>query len=115
MSRQDFAQDWVQFRDPILTTYPELTDGDLSTADGSTAALARIIADKKGIDAAEAQQGLHELLAGPLPADAYAAPVHDNAAVKDSGDYIPAGEDALSDDARFGDDDQAARPMGRDR
>ena len=113
MSKEDFARDWVPFRDPILSRYPELTDDDLATADGSTAELSRLIAERQDVDAAEAQQALHEFLAGPLPADAYAAPVHDNVAVADSGDYIPDGEDALADDARFGDDDTADSPMGR--
>ncbi|WP_179381441.1 hypothetical protein [Jannaschia marina] len=113
MSRHDFAQDWVPFRDPILSTYPELDDADLEAADGSTAELARRIAEKRGTDAAEAQQRLHEFLAGPLPADAYAAPVHDNAAVRDSGDYVPEGEDPMADDERFGDDTTPDTPMGR--
>ncbi len=114
MSREDFARDWVPFRDPILSSYPELTDADLSTADGSTAELARIIAEKQGIGPAEAQQNLHEFLSGPLPADAYAAPVHDDASIRDSGDYVPAGEDPSDDDARFGDDDTVEAPVGRD-
>lgn len=115
MSRADFAENWVPFRDPILSTYPELTDADLEDADGSTAALAKVIASKQGIEAGEAQQALHEFLAGPLPADAYADPVHDNASIRDSGDYIPAGEDAMADDNRFGDDQKSDTPIGRDR
>lgn len=115
MSREDFARDWVPFRDPILSTFPELTDADLAGADGSTAALAKVIADKQGTSAADAQQRLHEFLGGPLPADAYAAPVHDNEAIRDSGDYIPTGEDAMADDARFGDDGKTENPVGRDR
>jgi hypothetical protein len=115
MSRADFETDWVPFRDALLTRYPELDDGDLSTADGSTAELARIIAERRATDPAEAQQDLHAFLSGPMPADAYAAPVHDNAATQDSGDYVPEGEDALADDRRFGDDEVAEPPMGRDR
>ena len=115
MSREDFSRDWVPFRDPILSAYPELTDEDLSGADGSTVLLSKVIAHKQGIPAEEAQQRLHEFLSGPLPADAYAAPVHDNASIRDSGDYIAEGEDALSDDARFGDDAKTENPVGRDR
>lgn len=115
MSRQDFAQDWVPFRDPILSTYPGLTDADLEAADGSTAELSKRIAKTQDIDPAEAQQALHEFLAGPMPADAYAAPVHDNAAVRDSGTYIPEGEDAMTDDERFGDDQTSDTPIGRTR
>ena len=114
MSRQQFAEDWVPFRDAILDRYPGLTDADLEDADGSTAELARRIAAADGIEAGEAQQGLHEFLAGPMPADAYADPSHDNAAVMASDAYIPEGEDALADDRRFGDDDAAENPVGRD-
>lgn len=115
MSRTDFAENWVPFRDPILSTYPELSDADLAQADGSTAELAKRIAEKRGTDPGEALHALHAFLAGPLPADAYAAPVHDNTAVRDSAAYIPDGEDAMADDARFGDDTTAGTPMGRDR
>ncbi|MFO6465380.1 hypothetical protein ACK8OR_13375 [Jannaschia sp. KMU-145] len=115
MSRQQFQDDWRPFRDALLSRYPSLTDGDLSDADGSTAALAKTIAGRDGIEPAEAQQRLHEFLDGPMPADAYAAPLHDNAAVMDSADYVPAGEDPLADDRRFGDDNVPSTPMGRDR
>ena len=114
MSRQDFAQDWVPYRDAILSRYPGLTDADLADADGSTATLAKRIAETEGESAAEAQQGLHEFLAGPMPADAFADPTHDDAAVMKSVDYIPEGEDALADDARFGDDMKTENPVGRD-
>ncbi|MEM9795260.1 MAG: hypothetical protein AAF919_02155 [Pseudomonadota bacterium] len=113
MSRQDFARDWVPYRDPILSRYPELDDNALAQADGSTASLAKLIAERQNIAPADAQQDLHEFLDGPLPADAYGAAANDNAAVKASGNYIPEGEDALSDDERFGDDNVAETPMGR--
>lgn len=115
MSRQDFAQDWVPFRNALLSRYPELSDGDLSDADGSVPALARRIADKQSADPAEIEQGLTEFLSGPMPADAYAAPGHDNAALRDSGDYVPEGEDPMADDNRFGDDQTTEAPVGRDR
>ncbi|MGB3555650.1 MAG: hypothetical protein WBA25_13525 [Jannaschia sp.] len=114
MTRKQFTEDWVPYRDPLLSRYPELDDAALEDADGSTATLARTIAERQGIEPAEAQQDLHEFLEGPMPADAYAAPVHDNAAIADSGDYVSSGEDPSDDDARFGDDDNAENPVGRD-
>jgi hypothetical protein len=48
-----------------------------------------------------------------MPADAYADPTHDDAALSEAGRYVPEGEDVLSDDSRFGDDDLPDRPMGR--
>ena len=116
MSRKDFHDDWVPWRDAVLDRYPDLDDADLEDADGSTAALARIIAAKDGsVTPGEAQEALHEFLSGPMPADAYADPTHDDAAVRESDAYIPAGEDASDDDRRFGDDDTAENPVGRDR
>lgn len=115
MSRKDFKDDWVPWRDALLDRYPELDDADLEDADGSTAALARLIAEKQDVSPGEAQEALHEFLAGPMPADAYADPTHDNEAVLESGDYIPAGEDESDDDRRFGDDDTSENPVGRER
>ena len=115
MSRQDFAQDWVPYRDALLDRFEGLTDADLEDADGSTATLARRIAEIEGVEPAEAQQTLHEFLAGPMPADAYADPAHDDAAVRESDRYVPDGEEALDDDRRFGDDATAENPVGRDR
>lgn len=115
MSRKDFKDDWVPWRDALLGQYPELDDADLEDADGSTATLARIIADKQGVSAGEAQESLHAFLGGPMPADAYADPTHDNAAVMESGGYIPVGEDASDDDRRFGDDNTSENPVGREQ
>ena len=117
MSRQDFARDWVPFRDAVLTRFPMLSEADLQDADGSTAELAKRLADAQGADTtpADAQQALHRFLDGPMPADAFSDPSHDNRATSESVDYIPAGEDALADDRRFGDDDMSENPVGRDR
>ena len=115
MSREQFQADWRPFTTALQTRYPELTEGDISDADGSTARLAQTIAEKQGIEPAEAQQRLHEFLGGPMPADAYADPNRDNVAAGESSDYIPDGEDPLADDRRFGDDHTPDRPMGREQ
>ncbi|WP_308916775.1 hypothetical protein [Jannaschia sp. LMIT008] len=114
MSLTDFRADWVPYRDGLMTRYPDLTDGDLTDADGDTAVLAKRIAEIEGTTPADAQERLHEFLEGPMPADAFADPTNDNAAVMESEDYIPAGEDALADDRRFGDDHTEENPVGRE-
>ena len=114
MTVQAFQSDWRPYTDAILDRFPGLTDGDLSDADGSTAVLAKRIAEVEDVEPAEAQQRLHEFLSGPMPADAFADPTHDNAAALQSERYIPEGEDALADDRRFGDDHVPEPPMGRD-
>ncbi|WP_371157586.1 hypothetical protein [Jannaschia sp. 2305UL9-9] len=113
MSRQDFEADWTPFRDALRTRFPELSETDMSDADGDVRALALRLSAADGSTPAEAEQRLTAFLSGPMPADAYAAPQHDGAAFGASGDYVPDGEDVLADDARFGDDDQADRPIGR--
>jgi hypothetical protein len=117
MSRAEFARDWVPFRDAVMSRFPELDDGDLEDAEGRIPDLARRLADKGELDAAEAQQALEEFLGGPMPADAFAAPAHDQDAMRDSARYVPPGEDVYDDDRRFGDDQvvETDRPMGRDR
>ena len=113
MSREDFQADWTPFRDAILTRFPGLSEDDLSDADGSIAALSARLAENEGVSPAEAEQSLAAFLGGPMPADAHAAPQHDDAAIRESKDYVPEGEDPLADDRRFGDDGLADRPMGR--
>ncbi|GIT90687.1 hypothetical protein JANAI62_11420 [Jannaschia pagri] len=113
MSQADFAKDWTPFRDGLMTEFPGLTDAHLAEADGRIDVLATRVAQAEGMDLADAQTAVRAFLAGPMPADAYAAPQHDDAAIKQSQRYVPEGEDPLADDARFGDDDQADRPMGR--
>ena len=115
MSRADFEADWTPFRDALITRFPKLTEAELSDADGRVPDLALVIAGHEGLSPTEAQQELEAFLGGPMPADAYAAPQHDNAAAKASADYIPEGEDPLADDSRFGDDHIPERPMRRDR
>jgi hypothetical protein len=113
MSRADFEADWTPYRDALVTRFPELSEAELADADGRVPELAMIIAAHQGTTPAEAQAALEEFLAGPMPADAYAAPQHDNEAARESETYVPEGEDPLADDRRFGDDHVADRPMGR--
>lgn len=115
MTIEAFTRDWVPYRDAVLDRFPALTDGDLTDADGSTAALAKRIAEAEGVEPADAQDRLHALLEGPMPADAYADPTRDNESAMDAGAYVPEGEDPLADDRRFGDDTVAEPPIGRDR
>jgi hypothetical protein len=79
--------------------------------------LAKRLAEKTDMEAEEAEQQLAKFLAGPMPADSFADPSHDQDAMRDSGRYVPAGEDVYDDDRRFGDDSvvETDRPMGRDR
>jgi hypothetical protein len=117
MSRAEFARDWVPFRDAVMSRFPDLDDGDLEDADGRIRVLARRLAEKTEMDPEEAEQELASFLGGPMPADSFADPAHDDDALKESARYVPAGEDVYDDDRRFGDDSvsETDRPLGRDR
>jgi len=112
--------DWTEIRDnweatlPALRTrWPEVPEEEWIAAAGERAEIIATVARWTGDDPAEAERALDDWREGPMPADAYADPTHDDAAARDAGRYIPAGESALDDDSRFGDDDQPDRPMGR--
>ncbi|MGB3407339.1 MAG: hypothetical protein WBA67_07575 [Jannaschia sp.] len=113
MSFADFKSDWTPFRDALLSRYPSLSDADLMDADGDIDILAARLSKGQGRTRADASQDLYAFLAGPMPADAFAAPQHDGAALADSGRYVPEGEDVLADDRRFGDDTLEDSPTGR--
>lgn len=113
MSLTDYKTDWPRFRDGLVTRFPALSEADLSDADGDVAVLSQRLVDAEQLPLQEPRQKLEAFFSGPMPADAFAAPQNDNTAIGMSAPYIPEGEDPLADDARFGDDDQVERPIGR--
>lgn len=112
---------WTEIRDTwpalipsLLARFPELGEDRLISLSGERDELIAALAEVSARDRADAESALEDWRQGPMPYDAYADPSHDNSAAMDAGRYIPDGEDALSDDRRFGDDDVPATPMGRD-
>lgn len=113
MQQKDLRDDWPALFPSLQAQFPKLSDDALDRIDGDRERLEHEIAKRHDMTAAEAREAVADWMVGPMPSDAFAHPTHDNAAVRDSGKYIPDGEDALADDARFGDDDTVESPIRR--
>ena len=90
-----------------------MTEADLIALTPTQDELAALIARRTDADTPEAARQIAEWLNGPMPADSYADPAHDNAAAHDAGRSIPDGEDVYSDDRKFGGDHTPDTPIGR--
>ena len=115
MKWTEIEQNWAAMIPSIQARWPEVSEADLTSLSGKRDELVAVIADATGDTPNEAGRQVAEWMEGPMPSDAFAHPTHDNAAARDARRYVPPGEDPLSDDARFGDEDQPEPPMGRDR
>lgn len=113
MSIQDFRRDWRTYAHAICDRFPDVPESRVADADGDPDAMARIVAAHSDLTPNEASAAVTEVLTGPMPADGFAHPSHDNAAVTQSDAYVPEGEDVLADDARFGDGTAPEPPIGR--
>lgn len=113
MNWNDVRTNWTAMDRPLMTRWEGLSETRLADIDGDRALLEEEIAKVEGLSLAEAQRQLAEWVAGPMPADVYADPSHDDAALRDSARHVPPGEDPMSDDQAFGDDNIPDRPIGR--
>lgn len=109
----DIAKTWPTMDRALMTRWPSLTQGELSDVDGSRPALEVAIANAERVELDEARRQLAEWLNGPMPADVYADSRNADAAIRDSAQNIPAGEEPLDDDHAFGDDNPVETPIGR--
>lgn len=114
MQWQEIADNWPGMLDAARTRWPSVSEEDLIALTPTQGELSTLVAEREGLARDEAERQVAEWTNGPMPADSYADPSHDLAAGRDAGRYVPDGEDALSDDRRFGDDDAAEPPVGRD-
>ncbi|MFQ1702429.1 hypothetical protein ACJ5NV_17730 [Loktanella agnita] len=113
MQWKDVAQNWTAFTPRILTRWPALDEDEVLAIDGDQDGFLTYLSKTKGEDPVAAQMELADWLMGEEPADVVMDPTRDNARIKASGQNIPAGEDALSDDKRFGDDDTPEPPVAK--
>lgn len=97
-------ENWASFFDAILDRWPEADEDDLEEIDGDQHRFITYIAELSEQDRAEARDDIREWLAGELPSDVVMDERHDNHSIALSGKFMPEGEDASDDDARFGDD-----------
>lgn len=113
MTWDEIRETWPTLVPALRTRFPELDEDRLTALSGAQDELVAALAEASARDRTEAARDLEAWREGPMPADAYASPLHDDAAARDAGRYVPEGEDPLSDDRRFGDDHVPATPMGR--
>lgn len=113
MKWSDVADDWGAFEEALLTRWPNLDPDDLAAVDGDRALFNALLGRQEGLSPREADEAIDAWLAGPMPADAQMHALNDDANITESRRSVPAGEDVYDDDARFGDDDSAEPPVGR--
>lgn len=113
MTPTDLKADWPALFPSLKARFPNLTDDILIDVDADRSRLEDAIADRHDMSPEDAQEALSDWMQGPEPADAFAHPSHDHAAIAESGAYVPDGEDPSDDDARFGDDGKLENPVDR--
>ena len=107
------SENWTAYVPRIMTRFPDLDENTLLSADGNRALVLAHLAEKHQTDAASADAAINEWLEGSEPVDVIMDATRDNERITASTADVPTGEDALSDDAKFGDDNAPATPMGR--
>ncbi len=109
----DIANNWDAFSAPILQRWPAADENALLRIEGEYEAFLAHIAEVTGQPRDVVVDDVARWIEGGMPADVVMDEHHDNASISQSADYVPEGEDPLSDDARFGDDNKADTPIGR--
>ena len=115
MKWNDVERHWPALVGSLQSRWPDLVEEDLLALTPTRDELVDLVARSAGEPVPEAGRQVDIWLEGPMPSDAFADPVHDDAAIREAARYVPEGEDVLSDDSRFGDDAVPATPIGRDR
>ncbi|SEM41367.1 hypothetical protein SAMN04488003_10112 [Loktanella fryxellensis] len=113
MQWRDVSQNWAAYIPRILTEWPDLDEDEVQSIDGDQDAFIAYLSKSKGEDRVAAQMALADWLMGGEPIDVSMAAQNDNANIMASAADVPAGEDVSDDDAKFGDDNVAAEPVGR--
>jgi len=113
MKWNEISADWAGFVPAMMEQWPEAEEDDLLALDGTPGALAGYLAEATGRDRGDVADEISEWAEGAVPSDIRMDEAHDNDAIRDSGRYVPPGEDVYDDDGAFGDDNEAEPPVGR--
>ena len=113
MQWTDVSKNWVAYTPRILTKWPALEENDVLALDGDQDGFINLLATSKGEDRVAAQMELADWLMGEEPLDVLTDPHRDNEQISRSADAVPAGEEPLDDDAKFGDDGTPEPPVAR--
>ncbi|SEW10113.1 hypothetical protein SAMN04488515_1047 [Cognatiyoonia koreensis] len=113
MQWKNIAQNWPAFAPRLMTKWPELEENTLLSIDGDQDKFVDYLKTRTGMDTVTAQMELADWMMGAEPADAVMDSTRDNEQISNSAQEMAVGEDALSDDKKFGDDGKAENPVGR--
>ncbi|KQI67236.1 hypothetical protein AN189_16710 [Loktanella sp. 3ANDIMAR09] len=113
MQWRDVSDNWTAYIPRILTQWPGLNEAEVQSLDGDQDAFIDYLSKSKGEDRVAAQMELADWLMGGEPIDVTMDAQNDNAQILSSAENVPAGEDTLSDDAKFGAENANATPVGR--
>ena len=113
MQWRDVEQNWTAYIPRILTQWPNLDEAEVQSIGGDQDAFVNYLSKSKGEDRVAAQMELADWLMGGEPIDVMMDESRDNAQIMESAANVPAGEDTLSDDKKFGDDAKTDTPIGK--
>lgn len=100
-------ENWSAFYEAIIDKWPQIDESDLDEIDGDQRAFLSHLAEITGQEPEEVREEVRDWLVGEIPSDIVMDPSHDNHSIALSGKYVNEGEDELSDDASFGDDNES--------
>ena len=113
MNWSQVKEDWPAFIDAVIDQWPQADREELEDLEGDRAEVRAYLVQATGDDAVTIEEEIREWLQSDVPLDAMMDESKDNDMIRESGRYIPEGEDVYADDREFGDDNIADRPMGR--
>ncbi len=113
MDWRQVAENWPAFIEAIGTRWPRTEETELLAIDGNRAEFEAYVASRHDLTPSEVREDVEAWLMGELPVDVAMDETRDDANIRGSARHIPPGEDVYSDDADFGDDRTAERPIGR--
>ncbi|NIZ09887.1 hypothetical protein [Pseudooceanicola sp. HF7] len=104
---------WSAYVPAVMQRWPETSEEDLLSLDGSEDALTGYLIKLTGRPAEDIRDEIAEWRTGATPADIRMDEAEDMRNIEASGRYLPEGEDVYDDDRSFGDDAPADPPVGR--
>ena len=113
MQWQTVERNWPAFLDRIEQRWPQTDQNELLNIDGDRSRFTQYLSKVHDLTRNEANEEIEDWLVGAVPADVKMDDTRDNQNIRDSGCFIPEGEDVYADDGMFGDDQEAAPPVGR--
>ncbi len=113
MDWQIVERNWPAFVPAIEQRWPATDEADLLGIDGDRRSFVDYLAKVNELTREEANEAVEVWLMGSVPSDVRMDELRDNRNIRDSGNYIPPGEDVYSEDGEFGDDDLTTSPVGR--